>query len=63
MRTLRRKTAALLLLALLRLSTAIYPDDQWKYSTYLTDETIEHHIVDELAQGRTLFIRFIASPK
>ena len=42
---------------------AIYPDDHWQYSTQITDESqFQSHIQSEIDAGRTLFVRWIASP-
>jgi hypothetical protein len=40
-----------------------YPEDHWKYSTQITDlHQLESLIQSELETGRTLFVRWIASP-
>lgn len=39
----------------------IYPDDHWSYSTKLTTGTYADEIQSEIANGKTVFVRFIAS--
>lgn len=41
---------------------AIYPNDHWSYSTKLTQENFESTVQNEIDAGRTLFVRWIASP-
>jgi hypothetical protein len=41
---------------------AIYPDDHWQYATALTTETFEDFIQDAINDGKTAFVRWIASP-
>ena len=41
---------------------AIYPDDLWSRSTKLTEDNFESVIQEEIDAGRTLFVRWIASP-
>lgn len=44
-------------------ATAIYSSDHWKYSTKLTKENFESTVQSEIDAGRTLFVRWIASPQ
>jgi len=55
---------------LLRLSVAlllvvsaagIYSEDHWKYSTKLTSDNYVDTIQSEIDNGKTVFVRFIAS--
>ena len=46
----------------LTLTSAIYPDDHWEYSTELTTENFDSFVESEIESGRTLFVRWIASP-
>ena len=41
--------------------TAIYPDDHWNYSTKLTTGNYADSIQNEIDNGKTVFVRFIAS--
>jgi len=41
---------------------AIYPDDHWNYSKKLTADTFDDIVKEEINAGRTLFVRWIASP-
>jgi hypothetical protein len=41
---------------------AIYLDDHWSYSTQLTEENFQSTVQTEIEAGRTLFVRWIASP-
>lgn len=54
-----RQVAMLLLVAAAR---AIYPDDHWNYSTQLTEDTFDGFIETNIASGKTVFVRWIASP-
>lgn len=60
--------AAILLMSLILLTKvadtgAIYPEDHWTYSTKISDEQHLHSLVqEEIDAGRTLFVRWIASP-
>jgi len=54
--------AALLLLAASPLVQAIYPDDHWTYSTKLTESNFKDTVQAEIDAGRTMFVRWIASP-
>ena len=54
----------LVLLCLCPTVQAIYPKDLFEYSTYLDSPTaLYDHIVQEINAGRTLIVRFIASPQ
>jgi hypothetical protein len=52
----------LLIFGLLQTVSAIYPDDHWNYSTQLTFENYESHLQSEIDAGRTVMVRWIASP-
>jgi len=39
----------------------IYPEDHWKYSTKLTTSNYAETIQSEIDNGKTVFVRFIAS--
>lgn len=41
---------------------AIYPDDHWTYSKKLTVANFEESVQAEIDAGRTMFVRWIASP-
>lgn len=41
---------------------AIYPDNHWSYSTKLTTTNFESTIRKEIDAGKTVFVRWIASP-
>jgi len=49
------------LLALLGVAAAIYPDDHWSYSTKLSSANAETEIKKAVDSGKTMFVRFIAS--
>lgn len=40
---------------------AIYPEDHWNYSTKLTKENYGSFLADNLAAGKTVLVRTIAS--
>lgn len=40
---------------------AIYPDDHWTYSSKLTTSNYADSIQKEIDDGKTVFVRFIAS--
>jgi len=52
-----------LLVALVPLVSAggIYPEDHWKLSTKLTTDNYVETIQSEIDNGKTVFVRFIAS--
>jgi len=50
------------LVALPVLIHAIYPEDHWNYSKKLTADTFDDIVEEEINAGRTLFVRWIASP-
>jgi len=54
--------AVVLCASLLSSVLAIYPNDHWNYSTKLTEENFESTIQAEIDAGRTMFVRWIASP-
>ena len=41
---------------------AIYPDNHFDYSTKLTQDNFESTIQSEIDAGKTVFVRWIASP-
>jgi len=41
---------------------AIYPDDHWNFSTKLTVDNFDSTIQKEIDAGKTVFVRWIASP-
>jgi hypothetical protein len=54
---------ALLLIGLINHAVhAIYEPDHWSYSTKLTASTFNDVIQKEIDAGRTMFVRWIASP-
>lgn len=53
---------AAVLTALLPLGASIYLDDHWNYSTQLTEASFDDFIQSNLAQQKTVFVRWIASP-
>lgn len=53
-------SSALLLLA--GTASAIYDDDHWSYSKELTESTFSDVIQKEIDAGKTMFVRWIASP-
>ena len=38
------------------------PDDHWSYAVKLTADTFESTIQNEIDAGKTMFVRWIASP-
>ena len=42
-------------------AAGIYPDDHWTYSTKLTTSNYVESIQSEIDNGKTVFVRFIAS--
>ena len=54
--------SALLALTLFGVSNGIYPDDHWNYAKELTTDNFKEHVLNEIEAGRTLFVRWIASP-
>jgi len=55
-------SSLLLLVTIIGLSNAIYPDNHWDFSTQIKDESqFESHVLSEIDAGRTLFVRWIAS--
>jgi hypothetical protein len=57
-------TCLLLVLCLSPTVQAIYPKDLFEYSTYLdSPAALYEHIAQEINAGRTLIVRFIASPE
>lgn len=52
----------LLLIAALAINaSAIYPTDHWEFSKKLTTENFTPSIEDAIAEGKTVFVRWIAS--
>jgi len=49
-------------LLLLGAAQAIYPDGHWDYSKEMTVDNFKGHVLSEIEAGRTLFVRWIASP-
>jgi hypothetical protein len=43
------------------LATAIYPADHWDHATKLTTKNFEPFVKEQVDQGNTLFVRWIAS--
>jgi hypothetical protein len=41
---------------------AIYPDDHWSRVTKMTTDNFDEVVKREVDAGRTLFVRWIASP-
>jgi hypothetical protein len=41
----------------------IYPDDHWNYATRLTEDNFASTLTAEIDAGRTMMVRWIASPK
>ena len=41
---------------------AIYPPDHWQYSTQLTIENFDDTVKAAVDSGKTMFVRWIASP-
>lgn len=41
---------------------AIYPDDHWNYATQLTEANFDTFVQDNIQGGKTVFVRWIASP-
>lgn len=52
---------SLALLAAPATVAAIYPDDHWTYSTKLTTTNYVETIEKEIDDGKTVFVRFVAS--
>ena len=46
----------------LSLAQSMYPDDHWDYSTKLTKSNFDQTIGDAIDVGKTVFVRWIASP-
>ena len=40
---------------------AIYPDDHWSHSTRLTTDNFESSVQAAIDEGKTMFVRWIAS--
>ena len=65
----QRKGAAAALLLFLSVTAvltpvtrAIYPDDHWNYATELTEATFDAFVQDNVQAGKSVFVRWIASP-
>jgi hypothetical protein len=63
MRRLGSSLVSLVVYILVGTATAIYPEDHWNYSAKLTKENFESTVQSEIDAGRTLFVRWIASPQ
>jgi hypothetical protein len=65
MRVFAVRTLLLLLSAVFAVNAddLIYPDDHWNYATRLTEENFESTVTAEMDAGRTMMVRWIASPK
>jgi hypothetical protein len=66
MRVFAGRTLLLLLSAVFAAVNAddlIYPDDHWTYATRLTEDNFESTLKNEIESGRTMMVRWIASPK
>jgi len=53
---------SLVVLASIAFAQSIYPDDHWTFSTKLTEDNFDSHIQKEIDSGKTVFVRWIASP-
>jgi len=42
-------------------AAGLYPDDHWSYSTKLTTENYVDTIQSEIDNGKTVFVRWVAS--
>jgi hypothetical protein len=64
MRVFAGRTLLLLLSAVFAVNAddIIYPDDHWSYATRLTEENFESTLTAEIDAGRTMMVRWIASP-
>jgi len=49
--------------ALATAAGAIYPSDHFDYATKLTPDTFGNKVKESVDAGKTLFVRFIASPQ
>jgi hypothetical protein len=52
---------ALTLILIVSTAMAIYPEDHWNYSTKLTKDNYASFLADNLAAGKTVLVRTIAS--
>lgn len=57
-----RQLALAVMLAAASPALGIYPDDHWDYSTKLTMDNYKDVIQSTIDDGKTLMVRFIASP-
>ena len=55
------RCCAMLLLAI-GVVVAIYPDHHWNYATQLTEANFDTFVQDNIQAGKTVFVRWIASP-
>lgn len=42
---------------------AIYPDNLWDHSVQLTESDFDAKVQEQIDAGKTMFVRFIATPK
>jgi len=56
-----RARVLLALSALASVANAIYPDDHWSHSTRLTTDNFESSVQAAIDEGKTMFVRWIAS--
>ena len=56
-----RFTCVMAVVALLALTTGIYPSDHWSHSTKLTKSNFDSFIKKEVDAHKTVFVRWIAS--
>ena len=57
-----RCCATMLLLLVMGVAVAIYPDHHWNYATQLTEANFDTFVQDNIQAGKTVFVRWIASP-
>jgi len=43
-------------------SGVIYPEDHWNYATKMTKANFDNTVKENVDAGKTLFVRWIASP-
>lgn len=62
LRSFSTASSLLILVTMIGLSNAIYPDNLWDFSKQIKDEAqFNSHVQSEIDAGRTLFVRWIAS--
>jgi hypothetical protein len=52
----------LLQLVMVAVCAAIYPSDHWSFATKMTVDNFDSVVKQEVDAGKTLFVRWIASP-